>query len=145
MLCSVLSMKWSSICCRCSHNPPPDHTCLTSSETFIYQTKLKWIVCLTGDFCISLTVCVLFPFPKSYPPFLRSVTSRLPSLPPQASVLQQEKQGFINRIVSGTARFGKLQELIKVSSFIQPSLSQHSHLAWMPPFVLRISLIVAKM
>lgn len=29
------------------------------------------------------------------------------------SVLQQEKQGFINRIVNGAVRFGKLQEMIK--------------------------------
>ncbi|KAM9366162.1 centrosomal protein of 89 kDa [Symphorus nematophorus] len=31
-----------------------------------------------------------------------------------ASVLQQEKQGFIKRILNGTVRFGKLQEEVKV-------------------------------
>ncbi|XP_035538101.1 centrosomal protein of 89 kDa [Morone saxatilis] len=31
-----------------------------------------------------------------------------------ASVLQQEKQGFISRILNGTVRFGKLQEEVKV-------------------------------
>ncbi|XP_073320959.1 centrosomal protein of 89 kDa [Pagrus major] len=31
-----------------------------------------------------------------------------------ASVLQQEKQGFIGRILNGTVRFGKLQEQVKV-------------------------------
>lgn len=34
-----------------------------------------------------------------------------------ASVLQQEKQGFIKKIMNGTDRFGKLQEAVKVSSF----------------------------
>uniref|UniRef100_A0A8C2ZRN8 Centrosomal protein 89 n=1 Tax=Cyclopterus lumpus TaxID=8103 RepID=A0A8C2ZRN8_CYCLU len=36
-----------------------------------------------------------------------------------ASVLQQEKQGFVSRILNGTIRLGKLQEEVKVSSFIQ--------------------------
>ncbi|TNN68337.1 Centrosomal protein [Liparis tanakae] len=36
-----------------------------------------------------------------------------------ASVLQQEKQGFVSRILNGTLRFGKLQEEVKVSFFIQ--------------------------
>ncbi|XP_041841899.1 centrosomal protein of 89 kDa isoform X2 [Melanotaenia boesemani] len=31
-----------------------------------------------------------------------------------AAVLQQEKQGFVSRIVNGTVRFGKLQEEVKV-------------------------------
>ncbi|XP_051235570.1 centrosomal protein of 89 kDa isoform X3 [Dicentrarchus labrax] len=31
-----------------------------------------------------------------------------------ASVLQQEKQGFISRILNGTVRFGKLQEEVKI-------------------------------
>lgn len=54
-------------------------------------------------------------YPPTCSPF-RSVNSRLPSLPPQASVLQQEKQGFIGKILNGTVRFGKLQEQVKVSS-----------------------------
>uniref|UniRef100_A0A3Q3WYG7 Uncharacterized protein n=1 Tax=Mola mola TaxID=94237 RepID=A0A3Q3WYG7_MOLML len=41
-----------------------------------------------------------------------------------ASVLQREKQGFINRIVNGTVRFGKLQEEIKFFS----NLTQHEDL-----------------
>uniref|UniRef100_A0A8D3C8T9 Centrosomal protein 89 n=1 Tax=Scophthalmus maximus TaxID=52904 RepID=A0A8D3C8T9_SCOMX len=40
-----------------------------------------------------------------------------------ASGLQQEKHGFVNRILNGTVRFGKLQEDVKVSSFIQTQAS----------------------
>uniref|UniRef100_A0A3Q1F7Q5 Centrosomal protein 89 n=1 Tax=Acanthochromis polyacanthus TaxID=80966 RepID=A0A3Q1F7Q5_9TELE len=39
-----------------------------------------------------------------------------------ASALQQEKQGFVNRVLNGTVRFGKLQEDVKVSSNISFTL-----------------------
>uniref|UniRef100_A0A3Q2Z212 Centrosomal protein 89 n=1 Tax=Hippocampus comes TaxID=109280 RepID=A0A3Q2Z212_HIPCM len=39
-----------------------------------------------------------------------------------ASILQQEKQGFIGSILSGTVRFGKLQERVKVSCSIADGL-----------------------
>uniref|UniRef100_A0A8C4GUZ3 Centrosomal protein 89 n=1 Tax=Dicentrarchus labrax TaxID=13489 RepID=A0A8C4GUZ3_DICLA len=45
-----------------------------------------------------------------------------------ASVLQQEKQGFISRILNGTVRFGKLQEEVKVSPRIQTLLSHFNQL-----------------
>uniref|UniRef100_A0A8D0A2J5 Centrosomal protein 89 n=1 Tax=Sander lucioperca TaxID=283035 RepID=A0A8D0A2J5_SANLU len=45
-----------------------------------------------------------------------------------ASVLQQEKQGFVSRILNGTVQFGKLQEAVKVRFFIQTSLSHYSQL-----------------
>lgn len=68
--------------------------------------------------CLTLPLCSFFS----------SVTRHLPCLPPQASSLQQEKQRFISRILSGTVRFGKLQEEVKVSLFIKTSLSEYSHL-----------------
>lgn len=111
-----------------------------SSEPLIGYIKQKiGCLCFTQDDCKLATVSTVFPpFPLSIssiiPHFLhpivcftplhtlcfslRSVTPCLPSRTPQASVLQQEKQGFISRILNGTVRFGKLQEEVKVSSFL---------------------------
>uniref|UniRef100_A0A8B9JUD3 Centrosomal protein 89 n=1 Tax=Astyanax mexicanus TaxID=7994 RepID=A0A8B9JUD3_ASTMX len=38
----------------------------------------------------------------------------IPSVPPQASCLEKDKQGVLTRIIEGTVRLGKLQEKVKV-------------------------------
>lgn len=90
-----------------------------------------WCVHFTS-FPSSISPCTPYfhhPFVRSTPPLcssLRSVTPCLPSLPLQASLFQQEKQGFISKIVNGTIQFGKLQEEVKVSSLIP----QHHSWPW---------------
>ncbi|XP_029284322.1 centrosomal protein of 89 kDa isoform X2 [Cottoperca gobio] len=45
-----------------------------------------------------------------------------------ASVLQQEKQGFVSRILNGTVRFGKLQEEVKSALLLHASAVQLTRL-----------------
>uniref|UniRef100_A0AAQ4R287 Centrosomal protein 89 n=1 Tax=Gasterosteus aculeatus aculeatus TaxID=481459 RepID=A0AAQ4R287_GASAC len=77
---------------------------LLSGNSFTHLSFISCITSLVIPYFLVQIVCSTSP--------LRSVTP-CPSPPPQTSVLQQEKQGFVSRILNGTIRFGKLQEEVK--------------------------------
>ncbi|KAI4830251.1 hypothetical protein KUCAC02_001895 [Chaenocephalus aceratus] len=52
-----------------------------------------------------------------------------------ASLLQQEKQGFVSRILKGTVRFGKLQEEVKLIPFFEVVLQMSQRVGQLQQFM----------